>query len=175
MLRPLSFSLSRFISLSFVSVLLSPSPSLVLSLVSPELYFRIGELAGSVWVGSFRGNGQINHPMLQHYCHGPSIDDLDYIGVGVGEFGEPTRPDCGPHGYLNANYSCTCWDETIYKGDTCGESCVRYCSGRGVCRRDNSSMCDCWDPVRWTGDRCEVSVCGPHGLVFGGDWTAGML
>ena len=62
-------------------------------------------------------------------------------------------------------------------GSTVCLSCVspRYCSGRGVCRAGNSSVCDCWDPVRWSGDRCQVSVCGEHGLVVGGDYTAGTL
>ena len=144
-----------------------------LSLCWSALYFRSGEMAGSLWVGSFRGNGQITHPMLSHDCTGPSLSDLHDLGGGIGLFGEPARPNCFPHGYMTANYTCACWDNTIYKGATCGESCVQYCSGRGTCRPGNASVCDCWDPVRWTGDRCEVSVCGAHGLVVGGDWTAG--
>jgi hypothetical protein len=39
-------------------------------------------------------------------------------------YGEPARPDCFPHGFMNANYTCNCWDKTIYKGPTCKESCV---------------------------------------------------
>ena len=49
----------------------------------------------------------------------------------------------------------------------------QYCSGRGVCKADNKTLCDCWDPVRWSGDRCEISVCGEHGIVIDGDYTAG--
>ena len=40
-------------------------------------------------------------------------------------YGEPARPDCYPHGFMNPNYTCSCWDETIYKGPTCKESCVQ--------------------------------------------------
>ena len=50
---------------------------------------------------------------------------------------------------------------------------VQYCSGRGVCKASNQSLCDCWDPVRWTGSRCEISVCGEHGIVVGGDYSVG--
>lgn len=56
--------------------------------------------------------------------------------------------------------------------DTCKQSCLDYCSGRGLCRKNNTDVCDCFDPVRWHGDRCEISVCGEHGLVVGGDYTA---
>jgi hypothetical protein len=30
---------------------------------------------------------------------------------------------------MTENYTCSCWDETIYKGPTCKESCVQVRSG----------------------------------------------
>ena len=42
-----------------------------------------------------------------------------------GLYGEPARPDCHPHGFMTANYTCSCWDNTIYKGVECKESCVQ--------------------------------------------------
>ena len=124
-----------------------------------------------MWVSSFEGRGQVNMPAFGNTCPG---NPRDITPAMEGTFGAPAVPECFPHGYLNANNTCTCWDETIYKGTTCGESCVSYCSGRGVCRANNSAVCDCWDPVRWKGNRCEISVCGKHGVVIGGDWTAGV-
>ncbi len=117
----------------------------------------------------------MNLPLLHHYCQPLSLDDMSAQRRGEGEYGEPARPDCYPHGFMTPNYTCSCWDETIYKGPACKESCVQYCSGRGVCKANNKTQCDCFDPVRWTGDRCEVSVCGEHGLVIDGDYTAGAV
>ena len=94
-------------------------------------------------------------------------------GLGEGRYGEPARPDCYPHGYMTANYTCACWDPTIYKGPTCKENCKQYCNNRGTCREGNATVCDCFDPVRWRGDRCEISVCGDHGLVIAGDYLVG--
>jgi hypothetical protein len=118
---------------------------------------------------------QVNLPMLDHFCHPMTEEDMCAHRLGVGESGEPPIPDCAPHGYMTEHYNCSCWDDTIYKGATCKESCVQYCSGRGTCRSGNTTVCDCFDPVRWTGNRCEVSVCGEHGLVINGDYTAGTM
>lgn len=145
------------------------------SILAPNAAFNFvsGETAGALWVGSFTGNGAVRMPILEKYCYPPSLQEMAAAKLGEGLYGEPARPDCYPHGFMNPNYTCSCWDETIYKGPTCKESCVQYCSGRGVCKPGNKTLCDCWDPVRWSGDRCEISACGPHGIVIGGDYTVG--
>ena len=78
-------------------------------------------------------------PMLRAVLRPPSLRDLLLEGLGEGLYGEPPRPDCYPHGYMTEHYNCSCWDDTIYKGPTCKESCVQVClslrggeSGGGV-------------------------------------------
>jgi hypothetical protein len=82
---------------------------------------------------------QVNMPMLRAVLRPPSLRDLLLEGLGEGLYGEPPRPDCYPHGYMTEHYNCSCWDDTIYKGPTCKESCVQVClslrggeSGGGV-------------------------------------------
>jgi hypothetical protein len=119
---------------------------------------------------------QVNIPFAAFSCLANDTSVFFNAGVNdTGRWGAPRQPDCYPHGFLTKQNKCQCWDPTIYKGEECKESCVQFCSGRGVCATNSTTKCECWDPVRWRGDRCEVSVCGPHGIVVGGDWTAGAL
>ncbi len=67
----------------------------------------------------------MNLPLLDHYCYPLDEHAMETARRGEGQYGEPPRPDCYPHGYMTEHYNCSCWDDTIYKGPTCKESCVR--------------------------------------------------
>ena len=64
-------------------------------------------------------------PLLSGFCHPLSDSDLAGMRSGEGLWGEPPIPDCAPYGYMTEHYNCSCWDNTVYKGPTCRESCVQ--------------------------------------------------
>lgn len=83
------------------------------SILAPDadLYFPTGEMEGMVWVRSFEGQGQVNLPLFGFKC-APGTFDVSVEG----RWGAPPLPDCYPHGFMTKNYTCECWDNTIYKG-----------------------------------------------------------
>lgn len=93
------------------SLPLMVSSSNLLSVCATDLRFATGEMQGQVWVRSFTGQGQVNLPYFAFDC-APGTTNSSSEGA----YGAPARPECAPHGRMNDNYTCSCWDYTSYKG-----------------------------------------------------------